>query len=149
MENNLVPIDIAVKLKDIGFDLPCLFIYRNGDVFLEGTASVGFSLDPDNTDFLATLDQLEGTVNQEGADWVTVPTYDQVFQWFREKGVEIYVGWDIEGYYKYVIAVGDGSDYYFDSNVDVEYGNYEDARLNCLEELIESYEELEEILSKK
>jgi hypothetical protein len=134
-EEFLVPIEIAKKLKEIGFDKPCLFDYRNDNIYLEGSASVGFSLDPDNTDFVATLDQLEGTANQEGSNWVTVPTYEQVFAWFREKGLY----GNIEAGSKY------NSIYIFSDN-DLDMGSkiyptYEEAREELLKRLIKIYKD--------
>ena len=140
----LVSVEIAKALKKIGFDSPCLFIYRNGGIFLEGTASVGFSLDPNEADFVATIEQLWEVSNQEGADWVTVPTYEQVFAWFREKEIYGHVALDGGGFYKFIVSFGDGEDYYFDSSVDEEYGSYEYARIKCIEGLIEAYKEVRE-----
>ena len=144
MIQSLVTVDIALELKKIGFDSPCLFIYRNGGIFLEGTASVGFSIDSNETDFVATIEQLWEVSNQEGADWVTVPTYEQVFAWFREREIYGHVARDGEGFYKFIVSVKDGEDYYFDSSVDEEYGSYEYARIKCIDTLIEAYEEVRE-----
>ena len=138
-EEFLVPVEIAKELKEIGFDKPCLFDYLNDNIYLEGSASVGFPNDPENADFIATLDQLEEVVNQEGADWVTVPTYEQVFAWFRSKGLfhSITIEEDlIEG------------NIFFDSeirNTDADIvtmftgGAYEEAREELLKRLIEIY----------
>lgn len=60
----------------------------------------------------------------------------------KEKGIESYIAWDTAGFYKYVIIIKDGIDYYFDSSAYVLYEGYEDARLKCLEKLIEIYEKL-------
>lgn len=144
MIQSLVIVDIALELKKIGFDSPCLFIYRNGGIFLEGTASVGFSIDSNEADFVATIEQLWEVSNQEGADWVTVPTYEQVFAWFREKEIYGHVALDGGEFYKFIVSFGDGEDYYFDSSVDEEYGSYEYARIKCIEGLIEAYEEVRE-----
>ena len=86
-EEFLVPVEIAKELKEIGFDKPCLFDYRNDNIYLEGSASVGFSLDPDNTDFVAAIEQLCEFSNRDISDWVKIPTYEQVFAWFRKKGL--------------------------------------------------------------
>lgn len=140
----LVSVEIAKALKKIGFDSPCLFIYRNGGIFLEGTASVGFSIDPNEADFVAAIEQLWEVSNQEGADWVTVPTYEQVFAWFRDREIYGHVARDGGGFYKFIVSFGDGEDYYFDSSVDEEYGSYEYARIKCIEGLIEAYKEVRE-----
>lgn len=140
MIQSLVTVDIALELKKIGFDEPCVFSYRNDDIYLEGSASVGFVMDINNTDFITTIGKLEEFSNWNNSDWVTLPTYEQVFAWFREKEIYGHVARD-GGFYKFIVYVKDGEDYYFDSSVDVEYGLYEDARLECIKELIIAYNE--------
>ena len=147
MIQSLVTVDIALELKKIGFDEPCLFIYRNGGIFLEGTASVGFSIDSNEADFVATIEQLWEVSNQEGADWVTVPTYEQVFAWFREKGFECV----IESYYDIFLSKRSGYLYYieviendmrvFTYDDDNCFDTYEETRLDALTKLIKLYEE--------
>jgi hypothetical protein len=134
-EEFLVPIEIAKELKEIGFDKPCLFDYRNDNIYLEGSASVGFSLDPDNTDFVATIEQLWEVSNQDAAGLVAVPTYEQVFAWFRKKGLY----GNIEAGSKY------NSIYIFSDN-DLDMGNniyptYEEAREELLKRLIKIYKD--------
>lgn len=134
-EEFLVPIEIAKELKEIGFDKPCLFNYQNKNIYLEGSASVGFALDPNNADFVATIEQLGGVSNQDAASLVTVPTYEQVFAWFREKGLY----GNIEAGSKY------NSIYIFSDN-DLDMGNniyptYEEAREELLKMLIKIYKE--------
>ena len=121
-EEFLVPIEIAKELKEIGFDKPCLFDYRNDNIYLEGSASVGFVPDPNNADFVAAIEQLYEFSNRDISDWVTIPTYEQVFAWFREKGLY----GNIEAGSKY------NSIYIFSDN-DLDLGNnnnptYEEAR---------------------
>ena len=138
-EEFLVPVKIAKELKKIGFDSPCLFIYRNGGIFLEGTASVGFSIDPNEADFVATIEQLWEVSNQEGADWVTVPTYEQVFAWFRHKGL-----------FHSIILTKDfiENDIFFcceirnaDTDIVTMFSSntYEEAKIELLKRLIEIY----------
>ena len=135
----LVSVEIAKALKKIGFDSPCLFIYRNGGIFLEGTASVGFSIDPNEADFVAAIEQLWEVSNQEGADWVTVPTYEQVFAWFRKKGLfhsiiltkdfienDIFFSCEIRNADTDIVTM-------FSSNT------YEEAKIELLKRLIEIY----------
>ena len=121
-EEFLVPVEIAKELKEIGFDEQCLFYYRNNNIYLEGSASVGFPDDPNEADFVATIDGLEEVVNQDGADWVIVPTYEQVFAWFRKKGLY----GNIEAGSKYnSIYIFSDNDLDMGSNI---YPTYEEAR---------------------
>nr|DAN80550.1 MAG TPA: hypothetical protein [Caudoviricetes sp.]DAW57272.1 MAG TPA: hypothetical protein [Caudoviricetes sp.] len=135
----LVPVSIAKELKKIGFDKPCLFYYRNNNIYLEGSASVGFPDDPNEADFVATIDGLEEIVNQDGADWVTVPTYEQVFAWFRGKDL-----------FHSIILTKDfiENDIFFSCeirNADTDIvtmftsNTYEEAKIELLKRLIEIY----------
>lgn len=134
-EEFLVPVSIAKELKEIGFDKPCLFDYRNNNIYLEGSASVGFALDPNNADFVATIEQLGGVSNQDTAGLVTVPTYEQVFAWFRSKGLY----GNIEAGSKYnSIYIFSDNDLDMGSNI---YPTYEEAREELLKRLIKIYKE--------
>ena len=94
MENNehptwLVPIDIAKELKEIGFNEYCpFFVYPNDDeVFISGTVTVEEDwLDEDNYgEVIIDLSVTEcGKFNK--LNFQTIPTWEQVFEWFREKG---------------------------------------------------------------
>ena len=140
-EEFLVPVSIAKELKEIGFDKPCLFDYRNDNIYLEGSASVGFVPDPNNADFVATIEQLCEFSNRDISDWVKIPTYEQVFAWFRSKGLfhSITIEEDlIEG------------NIFFDSeirNTDADIvtmftrGTYEEAREELLKRLIKIYKD--------
>lgn len=134
-EEFLVPIEIAKELKEIGFDKPCLFDYRNDNIYLEDSASVGFSLDPDNTDFVATIEQLCEFSNRDISDWVKIPTYEQVFAWFREKG--LYGNIEVGSKYNSIYIFSD-NDLDMGSNI---YPTYEEAREELLKKLIKIYKE--------
>ena len=144
-EEFLVPVEIAKELKEIGFDKPCLFDYRNDNIYLEGSASVGFAPDPNNADFVATIEQLCEFSNRDISDWVTIPTYEQVFDWFRENGYQFQVGrvcfadefipefWD--NYYCEIYLKET------DDTLKILTYTYEEARLDCIRELIKIYKE--------
>ena len=127
-EEFLVPIEIAKELKEIGFDEQCLFV-----------------LNPHNTLILSSEVHGEGIIDIKkikprsngklGEDFCSVPTYEQVFGWFREKGLY----GNIEAGSKY------NSIYIFSDN-DLDMGNniyptYEEAREELLKRLIKIYKE--------
>lgn len=85
----LVPIEIAKELKEIGFNEYCpFFVYPNDDeVFISGTVTVEEDwLDEDNYgEVIIDLSVTEcGKFNK--LNFQTIPTWEQVFEWFREKG---------------------------------------------------------------
>jgi hypothetical protein len=131
-EEFLVPIEIAKELKEIGFNEPCLFV-----------------LNPHNTLILSSEVHDKGIIDirkikprsngKLGEDFCSVPTYEQVFAWFREKGLfhSITIEEDlIEG------------NIFFDSeirNTDTDIitmftsNTYEEAKIELLKRLIEIY----------
>ena len=125
-EEFLVPVEIAKELKEIGFNEPCLFV-----------------LNPHNTLILSSEIHDKGIIDirkiktrsngKLGEDFCSVPTYEQVFAWFREKGLY----GNIEAGSKY------NSIYIFSDN-DLDIGNniyptYEEAREELLKRLIKIY----------
>ena len=65
MEKEFVPYELAVKLKELGFDEPCIAIFgRNNELSVD-----------------------DGFYKQENyhKDTVLAPTFSQAFRWFREK----------------------------------------------------------------
>ena len=64
MEKEFVPYELAVKLKEFGFDEPCLANWSNNKVFQI------------NHDFYKSSEMDER--------WLTAPTFSQAFRWFRE-----------------------------------------------------------------
>lgn len=73
----LVPINIAKKLKEIGFNKSCYYKSDSDGVFF-----TDFTEATERGEFLANIyiDLKRGLGN--------LPTWEQVFEWFREKGYE-------------------------------------------------------------
>ena len=137
-EEFLVPIEIAKELKEIGFNEPCLFV-----------------LNPHNTLILSSEIHDKGIIDirkiktrsngKLGEDFCSVPTYEQVFAWFREKGYQFQVGrvcfadefipefWD--NYYCEIYLKKT------DDTLKILTYTYEEARLDCIRELIKIYKE--------
>lgn len=149
--NWLVPLDIAIKLKEIGFNEYCpFFVYPKNDdneyddeVFISGTVTVEEEwLDEDNYgEVIIDLSVTEcGKFNK--FNFQTIPTWEQVFEWFREKG------------YHGVIAVGDESGEVNEYSYCINYLNelqsdfeqdshltYEEAREALVKALIRTYKQ--------
>lgn len=110
MEKEFIPYELAVKLKELGFDEPCLKSY--------GT---------------------DGLLNENDHEmYLSAPTFSQAFRWFREKhkGVhEIirkedgnhskFIGWVYINNIKIEVVS------YWNSKT------YEESELECLKKLIE------------
>jgi hypothetical protein len=139
MKNNnyptwLVSLEIAIKLKEIGFDKPSPFVLQYGEVQIltcydfwhAGVIDIEVTIDKD----LERVNSDETTV---------VPTWEQVFEWFRSKGYHGVIaarGEDGENEYSYCI------DYLNELSSDFEQDShltYEEAREALIKALIRTY----------
>lgn len=139
MENNnypswLVSVEIAKKLREIGFGLPCEFVLTNKD-------RLGFTTGEDSNYHL--FDDLDLHSNSNSS-LVCVPTFEQVFSWFREKGFvgtieyEDFIVEDKTCYYAYRITNTSGDILFYSPNYRT-FGTYEEAREVLINDLIKFY----------
>ena len=123
MENEFLPYELAVEMKSIGFDKPCLGYYASKDaktIRLALWTHIGYV-----------------NANRLDDDLVTAPIYQQVFRWFREK------------YFHYAFLQPTSDlisenycfkilDQYSGKFYSKSYERYEEAQLECLKKLIET-----------
>ena len=132
--NWLVPLEIAKELKEIWFDEPCNHYVRisNDDIKLKiNHSSIGLVILKRNSEYL----------NDDIASFVTIPTWEQVFEWFREKGLECFIEIDYQStfeeccYYCYVITNQRGK------TIDCKsyFDDYNEAREVLVKTLIQTY----------
>jgi hypothetical protein len=135
MNNEFLPYEQALALKELGFDEPCI------TYFLPGTSS----LTTKNTNGVSTWAKLYSSVskgytyksikNTNTAKGTLAPLYQQAFRWFREKhelhswitvelGMKLTYCWVITGENK-------GTEH------KANFKTYEEAELECLKKLIE------------
>jgi len=76
MEKEFVPYELAVKLKELGFDNLCVFLYYN------------------NGNNYVIAEPLIKNSDLSGYEEITAPTFSQAFRFFREK-------YDISSYVDY------------------------------------------------
>lgn len=141
MKNNnyptwLVPLEIAKELKEIWFDEPChfQFLYYHGWEMLKKRG--------DEYGFITSNSCRAYVVeNHNGIGKLSVPTWEQVFEWFREKGLECFIEIDNQSmfdegcYYCYVITNQRGRTIDCKSDFD----DYNEAREALVIELIKTY----------
>ena len=135
-EEFLVPVEIAKELNEIGFDKPCFFSF-NEEVIGEIPLSFG--------KFLIKCNDHEAHLNgviygdKKVTDSYPIPTYEQVFAWFRK-----------EGLFHSIILTKDfiENDIFFSCeirNADTDIvtmfssNTYEEAKIELLKRLIEIY----------
>ena len=151
MKNNnypnwLVSLEIAKELKEIGFDTPCLV--ENIETHSENYSFINFEEDM-CSDVSVMLEDVVFVKNQFLEDYLgiykhfvlktAIPTWEQVFEWFREKGyhgiIAVRCG-EVEEEYSYRI------EHINELIIDFDQANpltYEDARESLVKALIQTY----------
>lgn len=133
---NLITIELAKKLKDIGFKERCFlyFYMRNPDRFY-------FELDKMENNYKGTDKNMEFVGYNDSLHKVSLPEYETAFSWFREKGYIVNIIYLINENLK--ICLGYCYEIIFNDEikkVECCFKTYEIARENCLKELIDIYE---------
>lgn len=132
----LVSLDIAKKLKKIGFNEPCMLYYESSisEVLLETTVAAA---ERGLFQWFEPLDEFNFFYNEEIGDCITIPTWEQALAWFRGRGLHCSI--------RYLICPVTYSFHIIDNcNWDKGCGNrdtYEEAREACVEELIKIFKE--------
>lgn len=130
IENEFVDYNTALALKKLGFDEPCILLYRGLDT--QPVCQIGYDFKTEkNSDY-----------NDVTNYWLTVPLFSQVFKWFREK-------YNLDSS---ISLVGNGYGFYIHKNRNYtnkgeNYGmyiTYKEAELKCLKKLIEIINENKE-----
>ena len=149
MEKEFAPYELAVKLKDLGFDEPCFGYYVDGELR-------GINLGIEELGGIEPYYQRFGfhTLNNHDIDnpnkiVVTAPTFSQVFRWFREKhNLRGFIGFrpNVKQFDHHIYDMSLSGMEYVKQRTMVEYnkdplvGTYEEAELACLDKLIEIVE---------
>ena len=129
MNNEFVSYEIALKLKELGFDEPCFTYYYN----INGNIRTGIVVNIYNAwTYLATK-KLGITL---------APLYQQVFRWFREKKnlYGVYTMGDDWNNFYFHIWRNDTMTKTFVTSSNWVYETYEEAELACLDEMIKIIE---------
>lgn len=129
MKKEFVPYELAVKLKELGFDEICIASY-----FIPNLHSLKF---PNYWKQNSTLSM--------GEDGCTAPLYQQAFRWFREK-YNLFGCIDLHSCIPphWFVRIDNivTNDYVFHSEDEhKKFTTYEEAELACLTKLIEIVEQ--------
>ena len=126
ISKNFIPYDLALELKNLGFDEHCFAFYGLSRYdYKTIRLSIFQNL---KTDYLPDVHHLDVTCD--------APLYQQAFRFFREKyGLHYIICKNIQmdGYgYREVILIP-----YMEENENTIFKTYEEAELECLKKLIE------------
>lgn len=137
--NSLVPLNIAVKLKNIGFNKSTMFGFYSG----EDDCKLNIYEDV-NLDYKLYLNDIELQDYNRKAYEVSMPFWSDVLEWFREENLigiieydDFYLD-DKDCYYAYRIKNKLGEIIFYSVNYST-YETYEEAREALIEKLIEIY----------
>lgn len=114
MKNEFVIYEIALRLKELGFDEECLCAYDKNEMLYHSH----------KTDKLFTI------LNSNLSNQCSAPLYQQVFRWFREN-------YDLHYTIDYVSAADIFKYELWIKGRIYKYNTYEEAELACLNKLIE------------
>jgi hypothetical protein len=121
MEKEFVPYELALRLKQLGFNESCFGWYAD-ETHLSIRPQYIQPNDPNNV-----------------YNWCLAPTFSQAFRWFREK-YKLYLNIESQknesGFWVYIT---NNTDYL----LDIETKTYEEAELECVKKLIEIAEQKE------
>ena len=124
MEKEFVTYELALKMKQLGFDEPCLGFYNKEDRPNLGYCTNSFQDD-------TTLEIK-----------CTAPTFSQAFRWFREEYQlhSTITSISQESWQWHITKPGESLGKLYDE----DFYTYEEAELACLEKLIEIVEQKNE-----
>ena len=125
MEKEFIPYKLALRMKALGFDEPCLAIHSNAN------PKTG----------LYTLNKYRLKLIKQGSQkdkGVKAPTFSQAFRWFRdEHGISGSIQIEHDAYQWSIFEEGETSGLASDN---WDGTDYEEAELACLEKLLEIVE---------
>ena len=146
MKNNnypnwLVPLETAKELKEIGFNEPTLFHYYENDfdVTIETNSYYDEGEAQGYLHFYISAFKEENFNRDKKC--ISLPTWEQVFEWFRGKGFESYIRLESHAHFD------EGNYYYFEitkSNLrqldwQGDFDDYNEAREALVKALIRTY----------
>ena len=138
MEKEFVPYELALKMKQLGFDEPCFAYY--------------YTLNGRDWKFAEKTEyyRLDDNMNIGGKFTISAPLFQQAFRWFRDNYnlfCEINVDKTMEPKFAFTIKEYESAQFLegFGEDVLSEYLYYkhEEAEVACLEKLIEIVEQKE------
>lgn len=131
--------EISIKLEDLKFREPCI-AYRWWDSELEDWSN---NLSPaiDGCDSSAVFE----LVNNNNPNLIAVPTWEQVLEWFREKGFRGYIEQKVAGDFGFVIHIKNlenpaGEPWKRISYFTKHFKTYQEAMVELVNQLIILYE---------
>lgn len=132
LEEEFIPNDLALAMREIGFDEPCLK-YKWNDT--ERSLWMSNSSKPNSYHFQDFWKEIDFSGNDIFT--ISIPTYSQCFKWFRErKMLGLINPIDDWNSWSFSILSEDCMSPFFEMSQGLEYKSFEEAQLECLKQLI-------------
>ncbi len=126
LNKEFIPYEIALELKELGFDDECIAIYTTYSTVTQKNYKKGPAL---------SIVRQKSQFTQKAA--IKAPLYQQAFRWFREN----YKLWSMiypkDGWNYAIQRIDETTSCTEESFHGVEINLYEEAELECLKKLIE------------
>ena len=123
--NWLVPFKIAKELKNIGFNKKCYFNKDKNGVYVESIVKAC-----ERGELLAQI----YTCDIESRYYTIIPTWEQVFEWFRDKGLHSHIEYTCDNDLFKINIVG-----VLLKAGEIYFASYEQAREALVKKLINIY----------
>ena len=124
MKNEFVSYEMALSLKELGFDEPCFTYYKNDQL----------------SNILELVKNSEmKNVNNEVDNYISAPTFSKAFRFFRKRHglYGLYTMGDYENNFYWQIWRNDSITKTYITASNYVFETYEEAELACLLKLIE------------
>jgi hypothetical protein len=122
MKKEFIPYELALRMKQLGFDEPCLAYWDNDKLFIIDRNSERIQKNSNYKDIFEGI--------------ISAPLYQQAFRWFRkEHNLKFHIKEDVWNNWCSLKMIR------HDDYISIgEYKTYEEAELECLKKLIEIVE---------
>lgn len=146
MTKEFIPYELALKLKELGFDEPCLLYiqYSSGtDVFtgrkFKNSIWLGNGYEADIDDKKIKYKFPKQT--EQGYGHLKIPLWQQAFRWFKEKydlHSHVRESLSFEGILEFVTQINGSYIHHGIKDKPINrFETYEEAKIECLKKLIE------------
>jgi hypothetical protein len=128
MKNEFVPYDIALAMKELGFNEPCLGVF---ELIVVGDTIPKFRYNWESEDRWFNHNKEKNKFKDHDWYW-SAPLYQQAFRWFREKHDLKHIIFPVGEIYMSTIDLHSWT---------AKHDTYEEAQDACLRKLIEIVKE--------
>ena len=133
MEKEFIPYELALRLKNLGFDEPCFGIFRDNKKLVIGCDS---DFAPNNT--WCSESKFSNESN------ISAPIFSQAFRYLRNK-YDLRASFPSKnyGHFEYIIETSNSLFKEFEFEDEEMFTYHEKAELACLDKLLEVVEKVE------